>query len=108
MFIQPPDDAESEVLEYDVVTTEFVEMSSEDHNMQPVAAKSADVDISANELNALVSLPSLPEYDDDSLSANDWIEQFILQLSPESDMNIGTSWLDDMFPHQFLPESTNA
>ena len=59
-------------------------------------------------MNTLVSLPSLPEYDDDILSANDWIDQFILQPSPESDMNIGTSWLDDMFPRQFLPESTNT
>ena len=108
VFIQPPDDAESKVLEYDAATTESAEMSSKDYDMQPVTAESTDVDISANELNTLVSLPSLPEYDDDSLSANNWIKQFILQPSPESDMNIGTSWLDDMFPRQFLPESTNA
>ena len=83
-------------------------MLSKDDEMQLVAAESADVDISANELNALVSLPSLPEYDDNSFSANNCIEQFILKPSPESNMNIGTSWLDNMFPRQFLPESTNA
>ena len=43
------------------------------------------MNISASELNALVSLPPPPEYDDESLSANDWIEQLIIPPLPEFD-----------------------